>query len=97
MFVESPFNDVAAAHFERYSPFPYGSRQWKGIYKKRVPVERVFRRLKAYRKLNAIRTRRLPKVWLRIALSVLVMNWRALASLAFGTTDGFRLCLPGLA
>jgi hypothetical protein len=52
----------AAPHFERYSPFPYGSREWKTLYNKRVSVERTFSRLKTYRKLDSIRTRRLGKV-----------------------------------
>ena len=42
--------------------------KWKVLYNKRVSVERVFSRLKTYRKLDAIRTRRLPKVWLHVAL-----------------------------
>lgn len=44
------------------------------------PIEVVWRTLVAsfslgiYRKLNAIRTRRMPKVWLHVALSVIAMN-----------------------
>ncbi len=37
-------------------------------------VERVFGRLKGYRELNAVRTRRMAKVWLHVALSLLAMN-----------------------
>ena len=48
--------------------------QWKSIYSKRVLVERVFSRLKTYRKLDVIRTRGLPKVWLHVALSVIVVG-----------------------
>lgn len=49
----------------------------------------MFSRLKGYRKLNAIRTRRMPKVWLHVALSLLVMNGAAIA--ANGT--GIRRCV----
>ena len=38
--------DSLPAH-DRYAPFPYGSREWKSIYRKRVAVERAFGRLKA--------------------------------------------------
>ena len=39
---------------------------------KRVSVERAFSRLKGYRKLDSVRTRRLPKVWLHVAMGLLV-------------------------
>jgi hypothetical protein len=74
--------------YERYSPFAYGSREWKLLYNKRVSVERVFSRLKTYRKLDAVRTRRLPKVWLHVALSELVMSAAALSS-----NGGLRQCV----
>ena len=69
-----------APYFEQHSPFPYGSREWKTLYNKRVSVERVFGRLKGYRKLDAIRTRGLPKVWLHVALSLLAMNAAAVVN-----------------
>ncbi|MCH8066006.1 MAG: transposase [Chloroflexi bacterium] len=85
MFVDSPLNQATAApYFEQYSPFPYGSKEWKTLYNKRVSVERVFGRLKGYRKLNAIRTRGMAKVWLHVALSVLTMNAAAVVNAASG-------------
>jgi len=57
-----------------------------------VSVERVFSRLKTYRKLDAIRTRRLPKVWLHVALSVLVMNATAVVNLGNSLAD-LRKCV----
>lgn len=81
IFVDSPLNPVTnQTYYERYSPFPYGSCQWKDLYNKRASVERVFSRLKTYRKLDAIRTRRLPKVWLHVAMSFLVMSVAALTN-----------------
>jgi hypothetical protein len=90
MFVDSPLNEAKAApYYERYSPFPYGSREWKLLYNKRVSAERAFSRLKGYRKLDAIRTRRLPKVWLHIAISLLAMLGVAL----IGGAGEVRRCI----
>jgi len=55
-------------------------------------VERVFSRLKGYRKLNALRVRRFAKVWLHVALSVLTMLVGAVANAADG--GKIRRCLP---
>jgi transposase len=92
MFVDSPLNQVTVPYFERYSPFPYRSPKWQVLYNKRVSVERVFSRLKIYRKLNAIRTRRLAKVWLHVALSVLVMNATAVVNVGNSLAD-LRKCV----
>ncbi len=83
IFVDSPLNTTTtttSAYYERHSPLPYGSAAWTAIYNKRVSVERVFSRLKTYRKLDAIRTRRMPKVWLHVAMSLMVMNAIALVN-----------------
>lgn len=71
---------------------PTGSREWKTLYNKRVSVERAFGRLKGYRKLDALRTRRLPKVWLRVALSMLPLSGSALARVQAGNASGIREC-----
>lgn len=84
-------NPAKRDYFERYSPFPFGSEAWKKVYNKRVSVERVFSRLKGYRKLNAIRTRRMPKVWLHVALSLLTMN--ASAIVGARRPEGLRRCV----
>jgi len=92
IFVDSPLNQAPAPYFEQYSPFPYGSREWKLLYNKRVSVERVFSRLKGYRKLDALRTRRTPKVWLHVAMSVIAMNAGALARVQMGNLSEIRAC-----
>jgi hypothetical protein len=84
-------------YFERFSPFPYGSPEWQVHYNKRVSVERTFSRLKTYRKLDAIRTRRMAKVWLHVALSILVMNASAVARILEGRPDQLRECARTLA
>ncbi len=47
----------------------------------------VSSKLKTYRKLDAMTARRLPKVWLYVALSLMVMNVVALANLVDGSAD----------
>ena len=42
------------------------------LYNKRVSMERAFSRLKGYRKLDSVKTRRMPKVWLHVAMGLLV-------------------------
>jgi len=85
-------NPLETAHYsERFSPFVYRSEEWRQIYNMRVSVERVFSRLKGYRKLNALRTRRMPKVWLHVALSVLVMNAGAVSHSISGAS--LRTCV----
>jgi hypothetical protein len=79
-----PVKKLKRGYFEQYSPFPFGSEAWKKVYNKRVSVERMFSRLKGYRKLNAIRTRRMPKVRLHVALSLITMNGLACANLDRG-------------
>ncbi len=49
-------------------------------------------RLTTYRKLNAIRTRRMRNVWLHVALSILVMNASAIARIHEGRPDQLREC-----
>ena len=83
MYVDGPLNQAEPApYFEQQIPFPYGSSEWKALYNKRVSVERVFGRLKGYRKLNAVRTRGMSKVWLHVALSIMAMNAAAVVNVA---------------
>ena len=53
--------------------------------------------LKGYRKLDALRTRRLPKVWLHVAMSVLAMNGSALAKVQAGEPSELRACAQKVA
>ena len=52
----------------------------------------MFGRLKGYRKLDALRTRKLPKVWLHVALSILAMNGGALVNSKNGIAS-LRKCV----
>ena len=98
VFVDSPLNPLTAqTYYERYSPFPYRSPEWQALYNKRVSVERVFGRLKGYRKLDALRTRGLAKVWLHVAMSILAMNGAALAKVEMGELEEIRTCIRKVA
>lgn len=55
-------------------------------------VERTFSRLKTYRKLDSLRTRRTPKVWLHVALSISVLNASAVARIQEGEPGELREC-----
>ncbi len=55
-------------------------------------IESTRGRVKSYRKLNQIRTRRMAKVWLHVALSILVMNASAVARIQEGRPDQLREC-----
>jgi hypothetical protein len=52
----------------------------------------VFSKLKTYRKLDTLRTRRLPKVWLHVAMSVLIMNAAALSKVQEDRLSELRAC-----
>lgn len=83
-FADSPNNQFTIlpkqTYYERFSPFAYGSSQWKRIYNQRTSVERVFGRLKGHRKLNMIRVRGLDKVTTHCLMSVLTMQAQAVAT-----------------
>ncbi len=65
---------TAQMYYERYSPFPYGSREWKTVYNQRVAAERAFGRLKGQRRLEWLKHRGLQKVQIHAALSLLAHN-----------------------
>lgn len=81
-------------YFERFSPFPYGSPEWRIHYNKRVSVARVSGRLKTYRKLNDIRRRGLGKVQLHVSMSVLTVCGSALSRVLESRIDDLRTCVP---
>ena len=47
VFVDSALNPPHLAEpYERWIPFPFGSTEWRALYRQRSSVERVFSRLK---------------------------------------------------
>jgi len=55
------------------------TQDWRRFYRRRTAVERVFGRLKGHLLLDALRVRGLPKVQVRITLSLVVMLAAALS------------------
>jgi len=53
---------------------------WQLIYNRRTSVERVFSRLKGYRKLNYIRVRGIRKVLIHCLMALIVFQAQALAT-----------------
>jgi hypothetical protein len=61
------------------SPIPYGSDEWKRLYRGRAAVERAFSRLKNEYALTPLRTRGLDRVALHANLTILAQLGQALA------------------
>jgi len=57
---------------------PRSTKRWGKFYNMRASVERVFSRLKEFRKLDNLHVRGLPKIELHCLLAVLVMQSMAL-------------------
>ena len=66
--------------YERYTRFTYGSKESKALYNNRVSVERVFSRLKGYRKLNSLRVRGIYKARVHCLLATLVFQAQMLVT-----------------
>ena len=97
-YVDSDLNPPhMLAPYERWSPFPYGSSEWKTIYARRSSVERVNSRLKECRRLERHCFRGLAKVTLHALLSVTVMQATALAHLSVGDFTTMRWSLRRVA
>ena len=83
--------------YERYAPFPYGSKEWKAKYSARSSVERVNSRLKECRRPERHYFRGLAKMTTYALLSAAVMQATALAHLANGDFNQMRWSLRKVA
>jgi len=72
---------------------PPKSREWNRLYYLRPSVERVFSRLKEFRKISSIWTRGFDKVAIHYGMGVLVMQASALAQIEAGRFNHSRDCL----
>ena len=98
VFVDSDLNPPGITPvYERYAPFPYGSKEWKAIYSKRSSVERVNSRLKECRRLEGHCFRGLAKLTTHALLSVVVMQATSVAHLAAGDFETMRWSLRRVA
>lgn len=69
------------------------SEEWKAIYGRRSSIERIFGRLKCYRRLNNVTVRRRHKVTVHCFLSLIVVQAQALHSALNNQTSSIRQCV----
>ncbi len=69
------------------------TEEWKEIYNRRTAVERIFSRLKGYRRLNNINVRRINKVTVHCFLSLIVVQAHALYSTINNQPSSVRQCV----
>ncbi len=70
---------------------------WKAIYNRRSSIERMFGRLKCYRRLNNVTVRRIQKVTVHCFLSLIVVQAQALHSAADNQMTSIRQCVHAIA
>jgi transposase len=67
--------------------------EWKALYNRRTAIERVFGRLKCYRRLNNVTVRRRHKVTVHCFLSLIVVQAQALHSAMSDQISSVRQCV----
>ena len=85
-----PIIKVNRAHTK--SLFPE-TEEWKARYNRRTSIERLFGRLKGYRRLNNITVRRIRKVTVHCFLSLIVVQAQALHSATNNQMSSVRQCV----
>jgi transposase len=69
------------------------TEEWKALYNRRTSIERLFGRLKCYRRLNNITVRRKRKVTVHCFLSLIVVQAQALHSALSNQVSSVRQCV----
>jgi transposase len=87
-----PIIKVNPAHKKALFP---ETEEWKAIYNRRSSIERIFSRLKGYRRLNNITVRRIHKVTVHCFLSLIVVQAQALHSATSNQVSSVRQCVYG--
>jgi len=67
--------------------------EWRAIYNRRSSIERLFGRLKCYRRLNNVTVRRIQKVTVHCFLSLIVVQAQALHSATHNQVSSVRQCV----
>ncbi len=67
--------------------------EWQAIYSRRSSIERLFGRLKCYRRLNNVTVRRIQKVTVHCFLSLIVVQAQALHSAMNNQISSVRQCV----
>ena len=69
------------------------TKEWKALYGRRSSIERLFGRLKCYRRLNNVTVRRIQKVTVHCLLSLIVVQAHALHSATSNQVSSIRQCV----
>ncbi|HEY92721.1 MAG TPA: transposase [Dehalococcoidia bacterium] len=69
------------------------TEEWKALYNRRTSIERLFGRLKCYRRLNNVTVRRKHKVTVHCFLSLIVVQAQALHSATSNKISSVRQCV----
>ena len=72
------------------------TEEWRRIYGRRTSIERLFGRLKGYRRLNNITVRRMRKVTVHCFLSLIVIQAQALHMATTNQIFSVRQCVPAV-
>jgi len=90
----NPIIKANLAH--KKSLFPE-TKEWQALYNRRTSIERLFARLKGYRRLNSITVRRIRKVTVHCLLSLIVVQAQALHSAMSNQMSSVRQCVHAAA
>jgi transposase len=72
---------------------PPETKEWATIYNRRTSIERLFARLKGYRRLNNITVRHIRKVTVHCFISLIVVQAQALHSAMNSRVSSIRQCV----
>jgi transposase len=72
------------------------TKEWQSLYDRRTSIERLFGRLKGYRRLNNITVRRKRKVTIHCFLSLIVVQAQALHSAMSNQVSSIRQCVHSI-
>jgi transposase len=75
---------------------PPETREWATIYNRRTSIERLFARLKGYRRLNNITVRRIRKVTVHCFISLIAVQAQALHSVLNSQVSSIRQCVGAI-
>jgi transposase len=75
----------------------FETEEWKAVYNRRSSIERLFGRLKGYRRLNNITVRRIRKVTVHCFVSIIVVQAQALHSAINNQESSIRQCVNTIA
>jgi len=91
-----PIIKVNPTHKKALSLYPE-TKEWQAIYNRRTSIERLFGRLKCYRRLNNVTVRRRHKVTVHCFLSLIAVQAQALHSAVSNQVSAVRQCVHAVA